>query len=135
MAQAFPKGEMRCRRGAGDLETLGMLSLTPAGLVLGTGPAASAQLRGSPTGPLVRTPLGHHPPQPLSQEHVPTCLLDVGHPRGDGSAVAEPADVLGEHSEGVGVADDEVGDGAAGAGAALQHREPFLGGKKEEKRE
>lgn len=82
--------------------------------------------------PLVRTTPGCPPPQPLSR--VPTCLLDVGHPGGHGSAVAEPTDVLREHSEGVGVADYQVGDGAAGAGAALQHCEPLLQGKKGEKR-
>lgn len=114
----------------GDLWTLGVFSLTPAGLVLGTSPAASAQLQGSPAGPLVRTTLGHPPPQPLSHRQVLTCLLDGGHPRGYSSAVAEPADVFREHSEGVGVTNDEVRDGAAGAGAALQHREPFLEGKK-----
>lgn len=117
----------------GDLWTLGVFSLTPAGLVLGTGPAASAQLQGSPTGPLVRTTLGHPPPQPLSQRKVPTCLLNGGHPRGYSSAVTEPADVFREHSEGVGVTNDEVRDGAAGAGAALQHREPFLEGKRRKK--
>lgn len=76
------------------------------------------------TGALLPTP---PPPNPVP---VPTFLLDVGHPGGDGCFLAQPAGVLGKHAEGVGVAHDEVGYGAAGAGAALQCCEPFLRGEK-----
>lgn len=138
MAQAFPKGERRGRRRAGDLWTsaLGMHSLTPAGPcrtpdVLGTSPAAAPQHQGSPTNPNGdKTLLAHHHPQPLSHGLVPTCLLDVGHSRGDGCFLAQPTGIFRKHPKGVGIANDEVRDGAAGAGAALQHREPFLGEKK-----
>lgn len=57
-----------------------------------------------------------------------TCLLDVGQVSSDGGCLAEPTLVLSKDSKCIGVANDEVGDGAAGVVVALQHREPQLQG-------
>ena len=50
----------------------------------------------------------------------------MGQVSSDGGILAEPALVLSKDSKCVGVADDEVGDRAAGAATALQHSEPQL---------
>lgn len=55
-----------------------------------------------------------------------TCFLDVGKVSCDRSRFAEPTLVLRKDAKGVGVANDEVGDDAAGAVVTLQDREPQL---------
>lgn len=49
----------------------------------------------------------------------------------DRSCFAEPTLVLGKDTEGIGVANDEAGDDAAGAVITLQDREPQLWGPQE----
>ena len=50
----------------------------------------------------------------------------MGQVGSDRGVLAEPTLVLSKDSKCVGVADNEVGDGAAGAVIALQHTEPQL---------
>lgn len=52
---------------------------------------------------------------------------EVGSDRG---CLTEPTLVFSKDSKCIGVANDEVGDRAAGAVIMLQHREPQLGGPK-----
>lgn len=60
-----------------------------------------------------------------------TCLADDGRVLADACFVAAAADVLAEDPEGVLVAHDQVGHGAAGPAVVLEDGEPLL----EEQRE
>lgn len=60
--------------------------------------------------------------------NVLTCFLDVGKVSCDRGCVTEPTLVLGKDTEGIGVANDEVGDNAAGSVITLQYCEPELWG-------
>lgn len=55
-----------------------------------------------------------------------TCLHDLGLPLCDGGILAHSALVLCKHSELVGVAHDEVGDGGIQSMVMLQHGVPVL---------
>lgn len=55
-----------------------------------------------------------------------TCFLDVGKVSCNRSRFTEPTLVLRKDAKGIGVANDEVGDYAAGAVVTLQDREPQL---------
>lgn len=57
-----------------------------------------------------------------------TCFLDVGKVSCDRSCVAKPTLVLRKDPEGIGVANNEIGDDAAGSVVTLQYCEPELWG-------
>lgn len=60
-----------------------------------------------------------------------TCFLDVGKVSCDRGCVTEATLVLGKDTEGIGVANNEIGHNAAGSVITLQYCEPELWGPQE----